>query len=150
MAYDLPFDRIRPFRTDNIESVKIDDISERFEELRDMLDGMTPHLWGVSTQSFSGDQMEHVEFTVKYSDDEMHIPERLEREKRCGTVEKIDSNTSKFSADVYDSSELIPWIRTFICRITDISFSNSGLQERFNNDLTEMYALYDLEGGDGK
>lgn len=150
MAYDLPFDRIRPFRTDNIESVKIDDISERFEELRDMLDGMTPHLWGVSTQSFSGDQMEHVEFTVKYSDDETHIPERLEREKRCGTVEKIDSNTSKFSADVYDSSELIPWIRTFICRITDISFSNSGLQERFNNDLTEMYALYDLEGGDGK
>jgi hypothetical protein len=150
MAYDLPFDRIRPFRTDNIESVKIDDISERFEELRDMLDGMTPHLWGVSTQSFSGDQMEHVEFTVKYSDDEMHIPERLEREKRCGTVEKIDSNTSKFSADVYDSSELIPWIRTFICRITDISFSNSGLQERFNNDLTEMYALYDMEGGDGK
>ena len=150
MAYDLPFDRIRPFRTDNIESVKIDDISERFEELRDMLDGMTPHLWGVSTQSFSGDQMEHVEFTVKYSDDETHIPERLEREKRCGTVEKIDSNTSKFSADVYDSSELIPWIRTFICRITDISFSNSGLQERFNNDLTEMYALYDMEGGDGK
>ena len=150
MAYDLPFERIRPFRTDNIESVKIDDVSERFEELRDMLDGMTPHLWGVSTQSFSGDQMEHVEFTVKYSDDEMHIPERLEREKRCGTVEKIDSNTSKFSADVYDSSELIPWIRTFICRITDISFSNSGLQERFNNDLTEMYALYDLEGGDGK
>jgi hypothetical protein len=150
MAYDLPFDRIRPFRTDNIESVKIDDISERFEELRDMLDGMTPHLWGVSTQSFSGDQMEHVEFTVKYSDEETHIPERLEREKRCGTVEKIDSNTSKFSADVYDSSELIPWIRTFICRITDISFSNSGLQERFNNDLTEMYALYDLEGGDGK
>ena len=150
MAYDLPFDRIRPFRTDNIESVKIDDISESFEELRDMLDGMTPHLWGVSTQSFSGDQMEHVEFTVKYSNDETHIPERLEREKRCGTVEKIDSNTSKFSADVYDSSELIPWIRTFICRITDISFSNSGLQERFNNDLTEMYALYDLEGGDGK
>ena len=150
MAYDLPFERIRPFRTDNIESVKIDDVSERFEELRDMLDGMTPHLWGVSTQSFSGEQMEHVEFTVKYSDDETHIPERLEREKRCGTVEKIDSNTSKFSADVYDSSELIPWIRTFICRITDISFSNSGLQERFNNDLTEMYALYDLEGGDGK
>ena len=92
--------------------------------------------------------MEHMEFTVRYGADEGHIHRRLEREKRCGTVEKLDAATSRFSADVFDASELVPWIRTFICRITDIRFSNKALEAQFLNDLKEMYALYGLEGGD--
>ena len=150
MAFVPRFNRITSFRTDNIVSVKMDDVSERFDALKRRLDSMTPHIWGVSTQGRSGARMEHVEFTVKYADDETHIHIRLEREKRCGTVERIDSNTSRFSADVFDASELIPWIRTFICRITDISFSNKELQKQFADDMTEMYALYGLEGGDEK
>lgn len=147
MAYAPRFKRITPFRADNIVSVKLDDISERFNELREKLDGMIPYMWGVSTQGTSGERMEHVEFTVKYADDETHIHRRLERERRCGTVEKIDKNRSRFSADVFDASELVPWIRTFICRITDVSFSNKQLEEQFKNDLKEMYTLYSLEGG---
>ena len=42
-------------------------------------------------------------------------------------------------ADAYDASELIPWIRTFICRIQDIHFSNTELQMQFHKDLEEMY-----------
>ena len=94
--------------------------------------------------------MEHVAFTVKYDDDELYIHRRLEREKRCGTVERIDKNTSRFSADVFDASELVPWIRTFICRIIDISFSDKQLEKQFKDDIEEMYALYGLEGGDSK
>ena len=145
MAFVPRFRRISSFRTDNIISVKPGDISQRFDELRDTLNDMTAHMWGVSTQSRSGARMEHVEFTVKYADDEPHIPGRLEREKRCGTVERIDSNTSRFSADVFDSSELVPWIRTFICRIIDIRFSNKELQKQFEVDLAEMYTLYGPE-----
>ena len=148
MAYVPGCKRIISFRTDNIVSVKIDDVSERFDELRAKLDGMMPHMWGVSTQSRAGNRMEHVEFMIHYADDEQHIPKRLEREKRCGTVEHMDGNTSKFSADVYDASELIPWIRTFICRITEISFSNKELEEQFRNDIKQMYMLYGLEGGE--
>lgn len=70
--------------------------------------------------------------------------QRLEREKRCGIVEHLDAHTSRFSADVYDANELIPWIRTFICRITDIQFSNKTLEEQFKNDLGQMYELYGL------
>ena len=148
MAYTPRFKRITSFRTDNIVSVKMDDVCDRFDELREKLDGMMPHMWGVSTQSTSGQHMEHVEFTVKYADNEKHIHQRLEREKRCGTVEKIDDNTSRFSADVFDASEVIPWIRTFICRITDYSFSNKDLEEQFRDDIEQMYRLYDIEGGD--
>lgn len=81
-------------------------------------------------------------------DNEKHIHQRLEREKRCGTVEKLDNNTSRFFADVFDASELVPWIRTFICRITSYSFSNKTLEEQFRNDIAEMYAIYGIEEGD--
>jgi hypothetical protein len=92
--------------------------------------------------------MEHVEFTIQYGEEENYIPNRLEREKRCGSVTHFADHTSRFSADVYDASELIPWIRTFICRITEISFSDKELEQQFKNDLEEMYALYGLEGGE--
>ncbi len=148
MAYTPRFERITSFRLDNIVSVKIDEESFEFDELRETFNGMLPHIWGVSTQSRSGERMEHVEFTIHYEDDESFIPRRLEREKRCGTVEHIDKNTSRFSADVFDASELVPWIRTFICRITKIRFSNKELEELFKQDIRDMYSLYDMEGGD--
>ncbi|MBQ8995329.1 MAG: WYL domain-containing protein [Oscillospiraceae bacterium] len=149
MAYLPRTRRIRSFRTDSILSVHPGEICRSFDEYREILNGMLPHMWGVSTQSFSDQRMEHVEFTVRYRADESYIHRRLEREKRCGTVEKLDVNTSRFSADVYDTSELVPWIRTFLCRITSIHFSNEALEAQFKKDLEDMYALYGLEGGDG-
>lgn len=149
MAYAPRARRILPVRADHIVSVRLGEPCGEFDALREKLAGMLPHIWGVSTQGTSGERMEHVEFTVRYGPDEGYIPRRLEREKRCGTVEQLDANTSRFSADVYDASELVPWIRTFLCRITDIHFSDPALEARFRSDLQEMYALYGLEGGDG-
>jgi hypothetical protein len=146
IAYNTRFKKITSFRVDNIISVTPSDVSDRFDDLQKTFEDMLPHMWGVSTQSRSGARLEHVEFTVRYSSDEQHIKNRLEREKRCGHVKYLDDNTSVFSADVYDSSELIPWIRTFICRITDIHFSNEELQRQFKDDIAQMYALYGLEG----
>ena len=144
MAYSPKFRRINAYRMDNILSAKLSDKSPCFDEYKEKLDGMLPHLWGVSTQGHSGKRMEHVEFTVKYSEGEEYIHQRLVREKRCGTVEKLDDNTSRFSADVYDAEELIPWIRTFICRITDLKFSDEKTKKQFDDDLEAMYELYGL------
>ena len=148
MAYSIPFGGISSFRIDNLISVKMDRIEEHFEEMRAELDRMLPHMWGVSTQNRSGQPMEHVEFTIRYRDDETHIPLRLEREKRIGTVEHLDGNTSRFTADVYDASEMVPWIRTFICRIVSIHISDRELEEQFRDDIRAMYELYGLEGGE--
>ena len=72
------------------------------------------------------------------------LKQRLEREKRVGTVEKLDENTYRFAADVYDSSEMIPWIRTFICRIVRINFSNPAQENKFKADLDAMYRMYGI------
>ena len=92
------------------------------------------------------EKTEHVEFTIQAGEFEQFVIKRLYGEKRCGTVEKTGSNLYTFSADIYDSSEIVPWIRTFICRITHISFSNKTIEKQFLSDLKKMYQLYDIGG----
>ena len=146
MVYVPHFKRITAYRLDSIVTVKKGEPADRFDELRDKLLGMQRHMWGVATDSRASNRMEHIEFTVQYADGEQHIPRRLEREKRIGQVEYLGEHACRFSADVYDASELIPWIRTFICRITDISISNKSLETQFKEDLQAMYEMYGLEG----
>ena len=64
-------------------------------------------------------------------------------------MEHLDRHTSRFTADVFDASEMVPWIRTFISRIVDISFSDPALEQQFRDDLRQMYAMYGLEGDEG-
>lgn len=147
MAYAPRNRRIGSIRLDNILSVQAEETCENYDTYRQKLDHMQKHIWGVSTEGGS-ERLEHVEFTVRYGDGEEHIHRRLEREKRCGQVERVDDHTSRFSADVYDAGELVPWIRTFICRIVDLHFSNRELEAQFKKDINTMYRLYGLNGGD--
>ena len=148
LAYVPRLDRIASFRADNIISVKPGESCEQFDRYRGELDRMIPHLWGISMPASIDQPLEHITFTVEYTDKETHIHRRLEREKRCGTVEKLSENSSRFSADVYDTMEMLPWIRTFICRITCFECSNKETETRFRNDLLTMYQMYGLEGGE--
>ena len=147
LAYHPDFNEIRSFRIDYLSDVKIEEPTPRFDELRAELDSMQTKIWGVSTKrNHNGKEaLEHVEFTVKIADYEDYIIRRLQREKRCGNVLKIDDNTYRFSADVYDTSEMIPWIRTFTCRITKLEFSNKELEKQFKRDIEEMYRIYKIE-----
>lgn len=147
IAYQPDFNTIKSFRVDYLSNVKIEEPSPRFDELRAELDKMQTKMWGVSARrKFSGtEHIEHVEFDIRVADNEDFIVRRLEREKRIGKIEKLDNNTYRFTAEVYDTSEMIPWIRTFICRITNLNFSNKALENQFKRDLREMYRMYGIE-----
>lgn len=150
LAYQPDFNCIRSFRIDYLSNVKIEEPTPRFDELRAALDEMQPKMWGVNTKRnrHGEEHIEHVEFVVKIEPGEEHIIRRLNREKRVGTVEKIDDNTYRFYADVYDTMEMIPWIRTFICRIIKLNFSNRTAENQFKTDLGTMYSMYGLRGGE--
>ena len=107
---------------------------------------MQEKMWGVNVKrgKWGVDTLEHVDFTIRVGEDEEYIVRRLEREKRMGTVERLDAQTYRFTADVYDTSEMVPWIRTFICRIIQMNFSNRSVENKFKNDLKEMYRMYGI------
>ena len=148
LGYVLCLKRISAFRIDNIFSVTPGEICEQFDQYRLELDQLLLHVWGISLPASADQPLEHITFTVSYSDHETHIHRRLQREKRCGTVEQLDGNSSRFTAEVYDSMELLSWIRTFICRITSFACSNKDVEVRFQDELVRMYQMYSLEGGE--
>ena len=131
------------FRIDYMSKVKITGRCEQFEQIRIRYNRLKPYIWGVNFKRCIK-YLEHVEFTVVINPDENHILHRLEREKRCGNISKIDDTHYKFSADIFDTNEIIPWIRTFICRITQINFSNRSIENRFKKDIQSMYEIYGI------
>ena len=145
-AYVPDYNFFTSYRIDYLSNVKPEEPTPRFDELRSELDRMQSKMWGVSVKrnKWGNDHLEHVEFTIKVEDGEGYIVKRLEREKRIGTVEKLDEHTYRFSADVYDTSEMIPWIRTFICRIVKMNFSNRTVENQFKKDLEAMYRMYGI------
>ena len=113
---------------------------------------MEENMFGVSVGSgrLGASPAERVSFTVRVEDGEDFIVNRLVRERRCGRVERVDDSTYRYSAEVYDLTELIPWIRSFIGRITEISFSNRNIEKRFLDDLDAMYRIYGIKAGEGE
>lgn len=142
-AYNLKWKRICSYRLDLINTVTVGSPSpEIFDEQRERFAEMQQHMWGVSPGRSA--KTEHVEFTVHIGEGEEYIYKRMLREKRCGEVERIDGNTCKFSADIYDTAEMVPWIRTFICRIKSLTFSDRTTENRLRQDIEEMYSLYGI------
>lgn len=148
IAYSLRMHAIKSYRLDFISSVTDMCDAPNFDELRGRLEQYRRHMWGINCDKRKNG-LQHIEFTLYVGDREKHIFQRLEREKRCGTVEITDEHTCKFSADVYDLSEMIPWVRTFICRITSLNMSDEALERRFKHDIKLMYQMYGISDENG-
>ena len=148
LAFSVTSNRLRSYRLDYISNVRAEaDICENFTELRKALEKAEKHMWGVGCR-WDTKHTEHVEFEIRVGEGEEHIVRRLEREKRCGHVERTDDSHCLYAADVFDTTEMLPWIRTFISRITRLDFSNRTAENKFREDLREMYRMYGIDGGE--
>ena len=142
MCKGMEDNRFYSIRTDYIKSVsqglKVNDFSivkTRFEDI-------SRHIWGVS---YSAGKLEHLEMDIYVGKGEEYIVSRLEREKRCGKVTKLDEETYRFSVDLYDSYELVPWIRTFFGRIKRLKCSNRMVSDQIKFDIVKMSKQYGEE-----
>lgn len=132
-------------RLDTIHQVEAGAYEPEYEALLSRYERFKGHCWGVSTGT--GRQLEHLEMTVRVNPGEGYILRRLEREKRGGRVERLDAHTCRFCADIYDASELQPWLRTFTGRIVQLSCSRQSVVDTFFADLARMRELYGGGGG---
>ncbi len=143
LCYHYSFRQPMFFRLDSIHSVKPGSVEKQHEKYMGYYEKLKENIWGVSVgEPFSVD---HIEMVLYIDRDEEHIVRRLEREKRCGKVERLDVNHVKFTADVFDAGEMIPWIRTFTGRIESLSCSNKAVEKQIFDDFEALRNLY---GGD--
>lgn len=145
LGYSYGMKRPIFFRIDCILDVKPGIVEKDSTKYSELCQKIAENVWGVSPGV--GRSTEHIEMTLRVGEGEDFIVQRLEREKRCGQVEVIDAETYKFSADVYDAAEMLPWLRTFIGRIVKLECSNSRVTETFYSDLEVMNSMY--AGGEG-
>ena len=72
----------------------------------------------------------------------VRILDRLERERRCARIEVAGEGLFRVIADVYDATEMLPWIRTFTGRIAELKCSNAYVTDTFYADLERMREIY--------
>ncbi len=72
---------------------------------------------------------------------EGYVLERLEREKRCGSVTQIGPDRFLYTADIFDPSEMMSWLKTFLGRIVSIEGADAE-RRKFWNDVYRMYRMY--------
>ena len=137
-----PHIRFTFYRADLIDNVKTGEKTDPPEDLSKELDAFTSHVWGVAGSNAA--PLQHIEMTVLAGPEEDFIVQRLEREKRCGTVEKLDGSRWRFSADVYDALEMLPWLRTFTGRIADLQCTDRRVIDRFRADFDALAGMYGM------
>ncbi|MDR0434935.1 MAG: WYL domain-containing protein [Gracilibacteraceae bacterium] len=142
-AYSAWKKKIVFFRLDAIVKVKPLETEAEYEALQETLKTEQPRIWGVACGQC---RLEHLEMILAIDPKDIHIIRRLEREKRCGEVTQTSENEWTFTADVYDAWELMPWLRTFIGRISSLTCSNKKVEQQFWTDYAAFAAMY---GGGG-
>ena len=149
MAYRPRGKYFLALRFDYIVSIQTGGEYAGFDQKRVEFEKLRNHIWGVAlkqNKNHNDTTTTHVTFRIHFEEDEKFILQRLKREKRCGTVTLLDNNNAQFDADVFDPQEIIPWARTFICRITFFDCSDKSVARRFYGDIRKMKQMYDGEG----
>lgn len=140
LGYHDQFKRTVFYRMDNILSVQAGEIEGQADRYRDLCRRVGQNLWGVSLKKDAG--LDHIEMTLRAEESEFYIMDRLLREKRCGTVERLDEHTVRFAADVHDASEMLPWLRTFTGRIVSLVCTDQTIAETFYADMNALSQMY--------
>lgn len=144
MAWRLKEERISFFRLDHIRKVKPCEVETSPEPYIRKYEESREKIWGISLGNL--EHTEHIEMVIFVDRGEEYIIRRLEREKRCGHLERLDDYRFRLTADVYDANEMIPWIRTFLGRIQAFYCSNPKIEKRFRSDLEAMWDAYEGDG----
>ena len=145
MAWRYNYKEIAFYRLDKIKSVKILDAANNIEKYRAYAAEQEKFLWGVSITDIHHTDL--IELTLGVEDGAEHIINRLNREKRNGKVTQLENGDWKYSAEVFDATEMVPWIRTFTGRIVSVKCTNKRVEETIRDDIRAMYEMYGI-GGD--
>lgn len=140
LGYHKESAKIIMIRMDNISQLTLLSAEDCIDSYIESYEKMKKHLWGVAVTEDL--HTEKVSMVLRIEPHEEYMVSRLQREKRCGEVTKLDDTHYQFTAEVYDPLEMLPWIRTFIGRIDSFSCTRSDVTDRLKADIMNMSKAY--------
>ena len=143
--YSLKTRRFSNFRLDYIKKVVLDEKVNNAPELKEKLNNNLNQVWGVSFGSRENSRLEIICMKL-YIDEtqEQHIIERINREGQGGILEKTDENTFLYTKEMFDSTDISPWLKTFTGRILALEGTNGLVINRFYDDMERMATIYGI------
>lgn len=149
VAYIPLYNRFNAFRLDYIRSVKKGASFAEFDNIYEKYLKNEKRCFGVSFgERRETGNVTPLEITIRISEGEEHILNRIEREKRNGTVEKLSDDLYKLTIDAFDPVEPMHWIKTFIGRIVKLEGGNEAARQLFRSDIKRMNEMYNGNGGE--
>ena len=76
---------------------------------------------------------------------ERYVLDRLKREGRHGTVQHIAPDTFVYTVELFDTGEMMAWVKSYTGRILSIEGTNQQAIDSFYRDMERLQSLY---GGD--
>ena len=146
MCWFFKAHRIIFCRLDNLERVLEAKPVHDYDKFCAMAEQMEQHLWGVSMNRGLPLLMPWSMWSLSCASAvTSRIFCNVWSGKAMRTSGKTDAEHYRFIADVHDAGEMLPWLRTFIGRIESFSCSNKAVEEKFWQDLAEVYAMYGVK-----
>ncbi len=152
VLYLPSYKRFNSFRLDSIKSVKVLGECAEYDRYAEKLENNLPKVYGVSFGDRRDSESDGGVVKITFFVDEQregYIVDRLNREKRGGTVEKTGDNLYTYSAEVFDANEMMTWVKTFIGRIVSFEGMPKPLEDRFKRDIIRMKKMYSEKGETG-
>lgn len=143
--YSLSKRRFFNYRLDYIKSVVPNEVIDSAPELRQRLDNNLDKVWSVG---FGGRSRIEILCMKLHIDEkrEQHIIHRILREGQGGELIHLDTNTFLYTKELFDTSDMSPWIKTFTGRILELEGTNEVVINRFYNDMKQMAQMYGIGG----
>lgn len=146
MAYITGISRFHSYRLDRISEVKLCEPCEEFDDILAKYKRNVGWSWGVSF----GDRRENSDtrpfkITIKVERNERFIIDRINREKRVGTLKQLSDTLWELELDVFDANETLPWVKTFIGRIAGVEGGCEAARQTLLSDIERMNKMYNGE-----
>lgn len=143
-AYHIGYKRFNTFRLDYIKEPKVTSACADFDYINEKFEKSLSKCFGVSFgERRENGAFEPLEITLYIDEDtEGYVLERVQREKRCCTVEKTGEHLYTITADIFDCNEIMTWVKSFIGRVVSIEGGTQKVRNRFLSDIHRMKKIY--------
>lgn len=144
VMYLPKYKRFNSFRLDYIKSVRPLGVYGGYDDIAKKLCRCEEKCFGVSFGERSGEGAGgSFRMVLRINEEtEGFVLERLEREKRCGSVRKIDDDLFEYTVLVFDINEMMSWVKTFIGRIVSVESTNKRITDKLYRDIARMNRIY--------
>lgn len=130
-------------RLDFLRKISINEKCTEAENYRRKFTEILPNCFTIA--AYQKSFLENFEMTLSIDEEmEKYLLLRLEHEGRNGRVTKVAPNTFVYQISVYDTKELLPWVKSFIGNIIKIKGDNQMAINSFYYDLESMAKQYEI------